>query len=85
VGEHHAYNTFLSSPIRGDLSALLIEEISLWANFATHFGAMSAALAAQNTTQIASDVSGTVADMSDTIEDIHTVTTRVDDILPPVV
>lgn len=30
------------------ISALIIQEISLWANFATHFGAMSAALAASN-------------------------------------
>jgi hypothetical protein len=29
------------------LPALLIQEISLWANFATHFGAMSSALAAK--------------------------------------
>jgi hypothetical protein len=29
--------------------ALIIQEISLWANFATHFGAMSAALAAKHT------------------------------------
>lgn len=28
-------------------SALIIQEVSLWANFATHFGAMSAALAAR--------------------------------------
>lgn len=31
------------------ISALIIQEVSLWANFATHFGAMSAALAAENT------------------------------------
>lgn len=30
------------------VSALIIQEISLWANFATDFGAMSAALAAGN-------------------------------------
>lgn len=28
--------------------ALIIQEVSLWANFATHFGAMSAALAAKS-------------------------------------
>ena len=32
-----------------NLPALLIMEVSLWANFATHFGAMSAGLAAMNT------------------------------------
>lgn len=37
------------------LPALVVQEISLWANFATHFGAMSAALAAQQTTQIPTD------------------------------
>jgi hypothetical protein len=33
------------------LSALVIIEVSLWANFATHFGAMSSALAAKGSTQ----------------------------------
>lgn len=32
-----------------NMPALIIQEISLWANFATHFGAMSAALAAKHT------------------------------------
>lgn len=30
------------------ISALIIQEMSLWANFATHFGAMSSALAAKS-------------------------------------
>jgi len=30
------------------IPALIIQEVSLWANFATHFGAMSAALAAKS-------------------------------------
>lgn len=33
--------------LRSSIPALLILEASLWANFATHFGAMSAALAAK--------------------------------------
>lgn len=33
---------------RHDSLSLLIMEASLWANFATHFGAMSSALAAKN-------------------------------------
>ena len=37
------------------LAQLLILEISLWANVATHFGAMSAALAAKQTGQIPTD------------------------------
>jgi len=38
-----------------DLPALIIQEISLWANVATHFGAMSAAIAAKQTTQISTN------------------------------
>lgn len=34
------------------LPALVVQEISLWANFATHFGAMSAALAAKQGKEI---------------------------------
>jgi len=30
------------------VSALIIQEISLWSNFATHFGSMSSALAAKH-------------------------------------
>jgi hypothetical protein len=37
------------------LPALVVQEISLWANFATHFGSMSSALAAQQTTRIPTD------------------------------
>lgn len=40
-----------------------VTQASLWANFATHFGAMSAALAADKT-------KGVVEDMSDGIDDI---------------
>ena len=38
------------SSLRASIAALLILEASLWANFATHFGGMSAALAAKDTT-----------------------------------
>ena len=38
------------STLRTSIPALLILEASLWANFATHFGGMSAALAAKDTT-----------------------------------
>lgn len=34
--------------LRESIAALLILEASLWANFATHFGGMSAALASKN-------------------------------------
>lgn len=34
------------------ISALIIQEISLWANFATHFGAMSAAIAAKDDREV---------------------------------
>lgn len=64
---------------------LLILEVSLWANFATHFGAMSAALAAKNTTKTLSDTSEVVEDISGDIDDIHDVTDKVDDLLPPMV
>ena len=41
------------SPLWGhSLPSLIVEEISLWANFATHFGAMSSALAAKQTKTI---------------------------------
>ena len=40
------------------LPALVVQEISLWANLATHFGAMSAALAAKQTSQISTNNSG---------------------------
>lgn len=33
------------------VAALVIQEVSFWANFATHFGAMSAALAAAGSSQ----------------------------------
>lgn len=46
------------------LTQYLILLVSLWANFATHFGAMSGALAAMNTSK-------TVNDISDDIDDIH--------------
>lgn len=60
---------------------LLILEVSLWANFATHFGAMSAALAAKNTTRVIGDTSDIVEDMSDDINDIHAVTEQVQQVL----
>lgn len=52
-----------------------VTEASLWANFATHFGAMSAALAAMNTSK-------TVQNISEDVDEIHDVTDKVDDFLP---
>lgn len=53
------------------VSALIIQEISLWANFATHFGAMSAALAAKNTARTLGDTTYAVSDMDTTVDDIQ--------------
>jgi hypothetical protein len=39
------------------LPALVVQEISLWANFATHFGSMSSALAAKHPSQISTNSS----------------------------
>ncbi len=64
------------------ISALIIQEVSLWANLATHFSGMSAALAAKNTTQTLSDTTVFVEDISDDIDEIHTVTDKVEDLLP---
>jgi hypothetical protein len=38
---------FFPSLYAHQLPALIIQEVSLWANFATHFGSMSSALAAK--------------------------------------
>jgi cobalamin biosynthesis protein CobD/CbiB len=76
---------FFPSLYNGNVSAFIITEVSLWANFATHFGAMSSALAASNTTKTVRDVGATVMDMSDDIDDIHDATDHLDTILPPVV
>lgn len=70
----HSLNAFVQ---------LLILEVSLWANFATHFGAMSAALAAMNTSKTLDDTSDVVKDLSEDIDDIHAVT--VDDSALPAV
>lgn len=40
------------------LSALVIQEVSLWANTATHFGAMSAALAAKGNQKALTEFEG---------------------------
>lgn len=42
--------------LRVSIAALLILEASLWANFATHFGGMSAALASKNSSTAAKAV-----------------------------
>lgn len=51
------------------LVQLLILEVSLWANFATHFSGMSAALAAKNSTRAASHLADTIGTVQ---ADIHT-------------
>jgi hypothetical protein len=56
------------------VSALIITEISLWANFASHFGNMSSALAAMNTSK-------TVADVADDVDDIKDDVSSVADVL----
>lgn len=69
--------TYFSFPTVGALLAgqtdkfvqYLILDISLWANFATHFGAMSGALAAMNTSEkIISEVQGVSEDVDDITE-----------------
>lgn len=57
-----------------NIASLIIIEISLWANFATHFGAMSASLAAMNTTSTVQEVAEDVADISEDVSDINQVT-----------
>lgn len=66
-----------------NISALIIQEISLWANFATHFSGMSSALAAKNTSKTLDDTTDVVQDLSDDIDDIHDVTEKLDDVLLP--
>lgn len=51
-----------------------VTEASLWANFSTHFGAMSSALAARNTSK-------TVADVADDVDDIKDDVSNVADVL----
>lgn len=51
---------FIPTLYAHSVSALIIQEISLWANFATHFGAMSAALAAQGTADTVADTNEAV-------------------------
>lgn len=55
---------------------LLILEVSLWANFATHFGAMSAALAASNTSQ-------DTKEMAEDLDTMAKVAEKMDEIVPP--
>lgn len=43
------------------ISALIIQEVSLWANFATHFGSMSSALAAKHQESKINQVEGELA------------------------
>lgn len=66
-----------------EFTQLLILEVSLWANFATHFSGMSSALAARNTTHTLDDTADVVQDLNDDIDEIHAVTERLDDLLPP--
>lgn len=62
------------------ISALIITEISLWANFATHFGAMSAALAAINTTKsVTDDLSDVASDVQDIQENTEILASNIID------
>jgi hypothetical protein len=60
------------------ISALIIQEISLWANFATHFGAMSAALAAGNAASSAKDVDA-IAELTERMDEISSLQTTTPD------
>lgn len=62
-----------------DFVQLLILEVSLWANFATHFSGMSAALAAKNSTRAGNDLAEIIDDVQ---HDIHDTAESVDDLLP---
>jgi hypothetical protein len=61
--------------LRHPFLSLLIMEASLWANFATHFGAMSAALAAKNTTSVVKDIAEDVGSVTENVEQIADVVT----------
>lgn len=62
-----------------------LTEASLWANFATHFGAMSAALAAMQTDKTVHAISEDVTDLSDDVDDIHDVVGVVPEVEPSLV
>lgn len=53
------------------ISVMYLVQVSLWALVATHFGAMSAALAADNNGSTIKAVAENVADISDDVDDIH--------------
>jgi hypothetical protein len=52
------------------ISVMYLIQASLWALVATHFGAMSAALAANNTTATVNDAAGDIDDIQDNISKI---------------
>ena len=53
-----------------NIGTLIIIEVSLWANFASHFGNMSSALAAMNTTKTVLDVADDVDDIKDDVSNV---------------
>ena len=54
-----------------NIGTMLVLEVSLWANFATHFSGMSSAIAGMNTTKTVDNVADTVDDVSDDVDDIQ--------------
>lgn len=53
------------------ISVMYFTQASLWANFATHFGAMSSALAADKAKAVVDDISEDVDDLGEDIDHIH--------------
>lgn len=49
------------------ISALIITEVSLWANFATHFSGMSSALAASNTSRTVDNIAEDVGQVGEVL------------------
>ena len=60
------------------ISVMYLIQCSLWALVATHFGAMSASLAANNTSE-------DVGDIADDVDDIHEVTDAIQPIVSALV
>lgn len=58
---------FVPSAYAHSISVLIIEEVSLWANFASHFGNMSSALAAMNTSKTVKNIDSNVDQIADIV------------------
>lgn len=62
---------FLPKLYDHNIGTLLVLEVSLWANFATHFSGMSSAIAGMNTTKTVDNVANSVDDVSDDVDNIQ--------------